>query len=70
MIFQLYGLTALMVLALAIGPFLNDPQAKTRPGMWLFLALAMALGPITLPSMLRQRLRPRSPRRVRTIQYS
>lgn len=55
MVFQLYVFASLIVFALAIGPFVNDPsQAKYRPSSWVFLALAMALSPITLPNMIKK----------------
>lgn len=55
MILQLYIFASLMVFVLAIGPFLNDPsQPEDRASNWAFLALAMALSPITLPNMIKK----------------
>jgi hypothetical protein len=62
MVISLYMLASLTVFSLAIGPFLRDPSnPKTRIGSWLFLALAMALSPITLPNMLWQRYKASHP---------
>ncbi|MGF1568637.1 MAG: hypothetical protein ACFCVD_11305 [Nodosilinea sp.] len=54
----LYGLMALVVLTLAIRPIWQDPaNPKMRPETWLWLGLAMALGPMTLPNMIVHRLK-------------
>ncbi len=55
MVLQLYIFASLLVFTLAIGPFLNDPsRPKDRVSSWAFLALAMALSPITLPNMIKK----------------
>lgn len=62
MVLQLYGLASLMVLALALGPFLRDPaNPKASWRAWLFLAVAMALSPVTLPNMVVRRWQRRRP---------
>lgn len=61
MLLKLYGLSCLMVFALAIGPFWQDPDnPKLDLDQWLFLALAIALSPIVLPNILAHRLRRRT----------
>lgn len=58
MLFRIYGLLSLMVFALAIVPFWQDPEnPRARFSQWLFLALAMVFSPIVLPNMLLQRFR-------------
>jgi cyanate permease len=52
MLINLYMLASLAVFSLAIGPFWRDPsQPSLHLESWLFLALAVALSPITLPGM-------------------
>lgn len=64
MVLQLYGLASLLVFALAIVPFLRDPQnPKTDGRAWLFLAIAVLCSPITLPNMLWRWLLSRLPKR-------
>lgn len=61
MLLKIYGLLSSMVFMLAIGPFWQDPDnPKAHLDQWLFLALAVALGPIVLPNMLVHRLRRRT----------
>jgi hypothetical protein len=57
MILKIYAALSALVFLLFIGPLLKDPSgARNRVGIWLFLLLAMALSPVTLPNMLWYRL--------------
>lgn len=70
MIFKIYLALSALVFLLSIGPLLNDPSgAKARLESWMFLMLAMALGPITLPNMIWSLLRKRFCLDLSPVQY-
>jgi hypothetical protein len=49
-ILTLYFWLSLIVLALVLGPFLEDKSnPKARLGDWMFLGLVLLLSPVTLP---------------------
>jgi hypothetical protein len=60
MIFKMYILTDLIVLLLALGPFLRDSSnPKGSFEGWAFLMVAVLLGPIVLPNMIVKRIQKR-----------
>ncbi len=58
MILTIYAALSGLVFFLSIGPLLKDPSgSRDRIESWLFLLLAMALCPVTLPNMIYCKLR-------------